>query len=58
MEVLEEPDSLTASDRGISEAAERQSSAGPPSTSGRKAPGQEFTNLGVDDRLTVSADLM
>ena len=36
------------------EVAERQQTNGLASTSGRRASGQDFIALGVDDRLTVS----
>ena len=36
---------------------ERQQSNGLASTSGGRAPGQDFIDLGVDDRLTVSNPL-
>ncbi|CAL5224194.1 g6836 [Coccomyxa viridis] len=53
LEATEEAESLSASVTDGSDAAESRRSAGQPSTSGRQAPGQDFIDLGVDDRLTM-----
>ena len=57
LEANEEAEGLSASGRDGIDAAEGRRSAGQPSTSGREAPGQEFIDLGVDDRLTVGPSM-
>ena len=58
LEATEEAEGQSTPGRDGIEAAEGRRSAGQPSTSGRQAPGQEFVDLGVDDRLTVRFSML